>query len=481
MLHAHGKKHSLLRLFAVAFLSVVLVACGGGGSGSATAVPEATEKPEATAATKPTRTPKPEPTKAPEANDEVNVVEAVFAKKLSENMEPEEKAPGNAFTPEETIALSLKLAGRPKKGIVEATYFWGEDKIDSAKIDLSDINGGVVISVGENTFLGFTLAPSKPWPISKKYRIDVTLNDKPLDTYSYKVVAEDGAPAANVNEAVLAGGADESFKAIDVATEFKPDKEIYLVGNADFSKGSWLRSEWYVDGKLDAAGTTLLGPVEEDKESTGFSMYYLPKGGWPMGDHEVALIMNDKEIERYRFTITDTPGNAVVGGDDDTMGVTIDKLEEYTHESGVFSIMVPKNWEAIVNDSPGAVSVTWAAPEDTSGVFVNIATTEKSLSEDDLAEYAKKFNDDIFGKEDEYTLNDPETQTDGSVLQHFTMNPTINGKAIMLQGLTYAEQRGDKVSILTLIYPYSEDDRMWESHFKEIANSYSIDKNAVIP
>ena len=228
-----------------------------------------------------------------------------------------------------------------------------------------------------------------------------------------------------------------------------------MVGNADFSKGSWLRSEWYVDGKLDATGTTLLGPVEEDKESTGFSMYYLPKGGWPMGEHEVALIMNDKEIERYRFTITDTPSNAVTSGNDDTMGVTIGALKEYTHKSGVFTIMVPKNWEPIVNDSAGAVSITWAAPEDTSGVFVNITTTEKSLSEDDLAEYAKAFNDDVFGKEDEYTLNDPETQTDGSVLQHFTMNPTINGKAIKLQGLTYAEQRGDKVSVLTLIYPYS--------------------------
>ena len=196
---------------------------------------------------------------------------------------------------------------------------------------------------------------------------------------------------------MLAGGADDSFNPIDIATEFKPDQEIYLVGNAKLSKGSWLRSQWYVDGKLDKNGTTLLGPVEEEKESTGFSMYYLPKGGWPMGEHEVALILDDKEIERYSFTITDTPSNAVtIAGDDPTMGVTFGEPEEYTHESGVFSIMVPNNWEEIVNDGAGTISVTWAAPEDTSGIFVNIAATDNTLSEDDLADYAKSFNDDIF-------------------------------------------------------------------------------------
>lgn len=481
-----GKKHRLVRLLAVAFLSTALMACGGGSAApQATQGTKATAEPKATTAPKPTKTPKatekPEPTKAPEGND-VKVVEAVFAKKLSENMEPEEKAVGNSFTPDETIALSLKIEGRPKQGIIEATYYWDEDEIDTAKIDLADINGDVVLSIGENTFVGFTLTPSKPWPISKKYHIDVTLDGDPLDSYAYKVVAEDGALNAEVNEAVLAGGADDSFNPIDIATEFKPDQEIYLVGNAKLSKGSWLRSQWYVDGKLDKNGTTLLGPVEEEKESTGFSMYYLPKGGWPMGEHEVALILDHKEIERYSFTITDTPSNAVtIAGDDPTMGVTFGEPEEYTHESGVFSIMVPNNWEEIVNDGAGTISVTWAAPEDTSGIFVNIAATDNTLSEDDLADYAKSFNDDIFGKEDEYELNEPETQSDGSVLQHFTMRPTINGEAIMLQGLTYAEQRGDKVSILTLIYPYTEDDRLWGSHFNDIANSYIIDEDAKIP
>jgi hypothetical protein len=466
---------TIARLLTTALLTALLAACGGGApTPSATIAPRATEAPEATTAPRPTAAP--EPTEAP--SDSIKVTNAVFAKKLSENMEPEQIAEDNSFTPNESIALSLELDGRPKTGVIEADFYWQEQKLDSAKVDLADANGGVIFSIGQSTFVGFTLTPSTLWPISNDFRVEVTIDGEPLDTYTYQVVAEEGAVKTEVLEVVLAQGADEKYAPIDPTTEFSPDQEVFLVGNGNFSKGTWLRGDWYVDGKLDEAGTRLLGPLTEDLEATGFAFSFRPDGGWSEGEHEIALTVNDKELGRYQFTITSTPSPddpaASVGG------VTIADLESYEFSSGLFTIQVPSNWEVIDNSDSSSVSVVWTAPEGNSAIFVSLIASGEELGAEELTTFGNDYVTSVFGDDNGFELSDVEEQTDGSLLIPFAVAPEINGEEVGLYGLTYVEQRGDKLSILTVIFPSDQEEELWDAAFSEIVNSYKIDESVPI-
>jgi hypothetical protein len=128
--------------------------------------------------------------------------EAVFAKSLAKDDEPEK--PSNDFAPSETICLSLKLKGRPKTGIVMAKFYCEDELITDAKVDVATVNSGVLFSAGECTYVGFSLKHPKDFPVSSKYRAETFFNDKPIGTYKFSVVpAGDDAPSKTSAEALV--------------------------------------------------------------------------------------------------------------------------------------------------------------------------------------------------------------------------------------------------------------------------------------
>lgn len=58
---------------------------------------------------------------------------------------------------------------------------------------------------------------------------------------------------------------------------------------------------------MDDAGTRSL-TAQENLQDVGFAFSYLPEGGWPVGEHWVVLIMNDREVGRYPFTAAGSGG-----------------------------------------------------------------------------------------------------------------------------------------------------------------------------
>ncbi|NJP06119.1 MAG: hypothetical protein HC837_11115 [Chloroflexaceae bacterium] len=115
------------------------------------------------------------------------LLQATFAKSLSENQEPIN--PTDTFLPTESINLSLEFEGRPKRGNVKAVYYLDDALITDVSVDIATANNDVIASVGQNTFVGFTLSPSQPFPVSDGYRVETFLNDEPLGTYMFQVVA----------------------------------------------------------------------------------------------------------------------------------------------------------------------------------------------------------------------------------------------------------------------------------------------------
>jgi hypothetical protein len=211
--------------------------------------------------------------------------------------------PGTDFARDETVYLSLKIKGRPKEGLVLARFYWRDTSIAEASVDLADVNSGLLFSVGEDTFAGYTLTHQDPFPVSDKYRADVFYNDQPLGTYAFRVVPPPEAIPSQVKQVTLAKGADENYNPVEPATTFAADETVYLVGRGDLGLDTWIQADWYVSGQLDEAGTRSI-TLQENAPDVGFSFSFLPEGGWPAGEHLVVLTMNDQEVGRYSFTIT---------------------------------------------------------------------------------------------------------------------------------------------------------------------------------
>jgi hypothetical protein len=229
----------------------------------------------------------------------IEILEANFAHGLSDEMQAID--PGSEFQPDETIYLSLTIKGRPKEGAVTARFYWDEVYIAEASIDLADVNSGLLFSIGENTYAGYTLTHEQPFPIGDGYRADLFYNDQALGSYPFRVVPPADAIATVINSVTLARGADENYNPIEPTTQFSAADTVYLVGNGNLGLETWLQADWFVSGQLDEAGTRSL-TLEENIENAGFAFSFVPEGGWPAGEHWVILAVNNEEIGRYSFT-----------------------------------------------------------------------------------------------------------------------------------------------------------------------------------
>jgi hypothetical protein len=115
-----------------------------------------------------------------------SVKSVTYAEKLNENYQAVN--PKTQFKPTDTIYVSVDIAGRPKSGILTGKFYLGEQFINEATVDFSSINSGVLFSIGEDTFAGFSLSPSQALPVSKEYRLELYLNNEKVGDYPFEVV-----------------------------------------------------------------------------------------------------------------------------------------------------------------------------------------------------------------------------------------------------------------------------------------------------
>jgi hypothetical protein len=225
---------------------------------------------------------------------------AVFAKGLTKNQEPVN--PTGTFFPDDTACLSLKFKGRPSKGLVSAKFYLGAHLISEAKVDFADINRGVLFSVGQSTFAGFSLQPDKPFPISENYHVETFLNGSPLGTYRFKVVPPAGSLTSKFTKVTLAKGVNEQRLPVGPAKTFTAAQSVYIAVTGDLGAGSSVAVNWYTGGKVDDTGTKNI-TASKNIPNTNFYFAFRPVGGWKPGKQEVVLLLNDKEAGRYAFTI----------------------------------------------------------------------------------------------------------------------------------------------------------------------------------
>jgi hypothetical protein len=115
-----------------------------------------------------------------------SVKSVTFAEKLNENYQAVN--PKTQFKPTDVVYASVDITGRPKTGILVGKFYYGDQLISDATVDFSSVNSGVLFSIGEDTFAGFSLTGTQPWPVSKDYRMDLYLNDGKVGSYPYEVI-----------------------------------------------------------------------------------------------------------------------------------------------------------------------------------------------------------------------------------------------------------------------------------------------------
>jgi len=197
-------------LIIVTLVALLVGACGG------------KESPDTTASATPT---------APH----LEVLNVTFAHGLTEEMAPVD--PGNEFQPDETVYLSVKLKGVQKTGRVKAVFLKGSEEFATVTVDLEKEMQGLIVAVGGNTYVGFTLKPKVPLPPGDDYKAKVYVNDDLIGVYTFKILGEsaqrpaEAAPAqpttppAAATQAPTASG-DVTINALYYAFDPQEEKAV---------------------------------------------------------------------------------------------------------------------------------------------------------------------------------------------------------------------------------------------------------------
>ncbi|NJL33970.1 MAG: hypothetical protein HC893_09040 [Chloroflexaceae bacterium] len=244
------------------------------------------------------------------------LLNATFARELDENQAPID--PTETFPPEGPIYLSLEFEGRPESGLVKAEYYYQDQYITEATVDFADVNSGVIFSVGENTFVGFTLEPDQPFPAGDEYTVETFVNDEPLGTYTFSIESSGAEPPAETTDDTAGGTAvllnatfarelDADQAPIDPTDTFPPEGPIYLslefegrLQSGIVTAVYYYQDELITETSIDLADTTL--PDAATSTFVGFSL--APNQPFPVGDeYTVEVYLDDGLLDTYTFSI----------------------------------------------------------------------------------------------------------------------------------------------------------------------------------
>ncbi|NJO05769.1 MAG: hypothetical protein HC876_09745 [Chloroflexaceae bacterium] len=441
--------------------------------------PRLAETPTAEVASQPSPVPSREPTARPTAaptaaptatatpQPAVTIVDATFARGLTADFQPID--PGNTFQPGQTVHLAVTVQGRPVEGTVTARYYFRDEQILTTDFDMSEVNSDVLFTFDDNTFIGYTLTATNPLPISDNYRADILVDGTVVETLPFSIVPPSEAIASAIVTATLASGIDVANNPLNQSSTFLPGDTVFLVGRGNFGIASTLRAEWYRGIEQLEGGTRSLS-LDENLTNSTFYFNFLPEGGWQPGDYAVALLLNDREVGRYPFSIAEAsamPPPELARAFVDT------RLYEYP--TGLFAIGIPQDWRLEDDSSAESANLTWTSS--TNNMLVNVNIVQRSIGDTDLGSVLTQEITAAFGRQPDFQISSPQLQPDGSVLVGFRAR-TDTADSLLMQGNAYAEQLGDTFSVLVLIAPSDQFEALWDAGLSGIANSYTVDPTA---
>jgi hypothetical protein len=116
----------------------------------------------------------------------ITVDSVTLAKNLDSNYQAVN--PTTQFYPNDVIYASVKVNGAPKSGIMTGKFYYWDQLISEASIDFASTNAGIIISIGQSTYVGFNLTPSTSWPVDSGYSFKLFVDNVEVGSYAYEVI-----------------------------------------------------------------------------------------------------------------------------------------------------------------------------------------------------------------------------------------------------------------------------------------------------
>ncbi|MCB9597302.1 MAG: hypothetical protein H6719_31545 [Sandaracinaceae bacterium] len=120
-----------------------------------------------------------------EAPATIHVLRANYGTALS----PQQQitTPVTEFAPTDPVCISVEIEGRPRSGTVTLRWPLGAENVE-AQVDLADLNGSVIWSAGQTTYVGGTLSHQGMLPPGQHETI-VLYQGVEVGRYPYQVAA----------------------------------------------------------------------------------------------------------------------------------------------------------------------------------------------------------------------------------------------------------------------------------------------------
>jgi len=114
------------------------------------------------------------------------VKSVVMAKGVDANFLPVD--PTTTFLPTDTIFVSTGFTGSPSQSVVNGKFYYGDQFISEATLDITKAVTGDLVSYNGDTYTAFNLIPSDPWPVAATYRFELYIDGVKVGEYPFAVV-----------------------------------------------------------------------------------------------------------------------------------------------------------------------------------------------------------------------------------------------------------------------------------------------------
>ncbi|MCP6757388.1 MAG: serine/threonine protein kinase [Fischerella sp. CENA71] len=158
--------------------------------------------------------------------------------------------------------------------------------------------------------------------------------------------------------------------------------------------------------------------------------------------------------------------------------LTIGDLKTYSYATGLFSIDIPEGWNLKDNSNANEVIIYWLDPTENALIQVNVFNTQNNPDQGELTDILKRFIQKFAEKEQDFTMEQPVRQKDGSVRITWSYTAKSGNSSISLTANSFIKSQEDKISIDSYIVP-SEQYKELLPTVNQIIGSYKL--NASVP
>jgi serine/threonine protein kinase len=153
--------------------------------------------------------------------------------------------------------------------------------------------------------------------------------------------------------------------------------------------------------------------------------------------------------------------------------VKADNLQPFSHKSGLFELNIPEGWTPTDNSKTGETIVLWFDPTKNALITVDIFNAPEGFDNTKMIELLKNFLKNTFGTKPGFFMEEPITQSDGSVQIVWGYLETIQGATDRIQGNSFIQTVGNKVSLLTVGVLNQQFDSLREP-MTRVINTYKV-------